>query len=388
MDRISFETALSPKIYVKEVKGNLRIKGWDRTEIKADSTKADTLEIQHDDKTVSVTCASDLILRVPIDSILNIGTIHGDLMLKSLENQIEIDTTHGQILAKSVGSTSIKKVKGNLNTKYVEGDFTCEKGEADINIHDVEGSINIHQTSGNLTIRGFSSSISAHTKANASLRLDPKLGEKIYITADGNIHCRLEPDVSAKIHLVSKAEKIKIDAFGINEQLESKEYEFIAGDGAGEIRLESNSGIDLISTMDNKSDRGFSFEVDGDLSNLAEDITQVVNEQIEQKMNVLTKHLDELTSQLPNETISDKTKRKLESKRRSFEKKFDINDKKRTHTVRVYKNREDTSKLNESVTNQERQKVLEMLQNQQISVAEAEILLAALEGKQSDTSKK
>ena len=191
------ESSFSPQIKIQKIAGNLRIKGWDRSEIRADSNKADTLTIENQEDTYTITCQSGCILRVPVDSIINIDVIHGDLMAKSLENKIEAQTINGHILAKSVGPLNIGTAKGNINIKYVEGDFSVDDAKGTTNIQDVEGHIAINKSTGNLTIKGYSCSISANTNANATLRLDPKLGGEFNVRSGGNIHCRLEPDASA-----------------------------------------------------------------------------------------------------------------------------------------------------------------------------------------------
>jgi len=376
MDRITIETSQSPIIQIHGVEGNLRIKGWDRSEIKADSTKADTLEIGQENESVSITCHSGLILRVPVGSTITIGNVDGELLLKSLENAINITRIDGQILGKSIGSIQIGSVSGNVNVKYIEGDFTCDRGEGNLNVQDVDGSITVSECFGNLTIRGFSTSITANTEGNASLRIDPKMGEKISVKASGNINCRLEPDVSAKIHLSSGEENIWVDGFGQSERIQNQTYELIAGEGAGDINLEAEGTIDLIAKLESKSDWAFSFDIDNDISNLAEDITQVVTQQIEQQMDTLTKHLNEISSQLPG-SLEEKNTQRLEAKRRSLAQKLERMDKRTTTRKYTIRKEVDTA----PVTKEERQKVLEMLQNQSISVSEAEVLLAALEGK-------
>ena len=379
MDRITIETSLSPNINIQKVEGNLRIKGWDRTELKADSTKQDTLNVIEENGDITITCKSGIILRVPLDSSIHIGEVQGELMLKSLENEIEINTIHGQLLGKSVGNISIETVNGNMNLKYVEGNAVCKYCAGNLSIQDVEGSILISNCTGNLSIRGNSSSLDAKTNGNAFLRLDPKMDGAFKVQAGGNIQCRLEPDLSAEITLVSKAGKIRVDAFGISETITSNEHQLTAGNGNNEILLDASGNIDLTNAEKKSVKAGFTFEFDEDLSTLAEDITQVVNEQIEIQMDAITKQIDELTLNIPTGKSGEKTKRKLEAKRISLERKMDRLDNRQARASAKNRYRKDTPA--DPISTEERQKVLEMLQNQLISVEEAEVLLAALEGK-------
>jgi len=52
MDRINLPTPESPEIKFTRIYGSLRIKGWDRFELRADSDELDTLEIQSSENSI------------------------------------------------------------------------------------------------------------------------------------------------------------------------------------------------------------------------------------------------------------------------------------------------------------------------------------------------
>jgi len=389
-DRIILQTSLSPDIKINRINGSLRIRGWDRAEIRADSSEADTLSASEKENIIEISCQSGCVLRVPVDSTITVEEVTEELMLKSLENKLEANLVEGQVLAKSIGDISLKKVKGNINAKYIEGNFSCDSSEGNINIQDVEGKVIIANNKNNISLRGFFASIDANTSGNASIGLDPKPGGDYKIKAGGNIQCRLEPDTSAKVSLQSGSGMIKIDAFGAKDTINAKEHQIEIGDGDGRIILEAKGTINLIAPLEHESSWGFEFDMDEEMSSLADDISQVVSEQIKDQMNNLTKHINQITSQFPSSQIEERTMKNLEAKRKTLERKLarveqrSIQRAQRTQKKISYSARRYgriTKPAGDPVTDQERQKVLEMLQNQQISVADAEILLSALEGK-------
>ena len=110
-------------------------------------------------------------------------------------------------------------------------------------------------------------------------------------------------------------------------------------------------------------------------------------------MNNLTKHINQLTSQIPGSQIEERTKKNLEAKRKTLERKLARVEQRALQRAQQAQRRvsyaprkysRSTKTSSDPVTDQERQKVLEMLQNQQITVADAEILLSALEGKKTE----
>ncbi len=395
MDRINQQTSENPEIYFKDVKGSLRIKGWDRSEIRADSDKSDTLNIESTDNKVTITCESGCMVRVPIESTLQIDNVDRELMLKSIECSIEVDNVSGQVMVKSIGSLKIQKASSNLIAKNVEGIVECQVVGGNANLQDIEGAINLGKVNGNLTVKGFVGGIKAETNGNATLRVDPEAGGIFDITANGNISCRLSPDTSAKIKLISNSQNIKITKEGSSETIKQAEHEVIIGESLSQMTLIANGNIDLKIPVQEDVDWEYEFDFGEDVTMVAEDISQIVTEQLETQLESLSENLSSLTNNLSTigPFASQRSREKLEAKRMQLERKLARVERRATEKARKASRRAAASSRrygqrkkssSDPVSDSERQKVLDMLQNKQISVKEAELLLATLEGRSPD----
>ncbi len=83
MDRFEFETTATPTIIFEHIKGSLRIKGWDRTEFRADCDREDAHQIEHTENAITISTTCGCMVRVPMEATLQIGRVDGDLMIKS-----------------------------------------------------------------------------------------------------------------------------------------------------------------------------------------------------------------------------------------------------------------------------------------------------------------
>lgn len=390
MDRIVLETSESPDIQIDRIRGSLRIKGWDRSELRADTDQEDTAKIESSENLITMECDSGCMLRTPMESTFNINRVDGELMIKSIESHVSVKMVSGQVMVKSVGPLSITKVASNLNARNIEGNLECDQVSGNANLQDIEGSIKLGRVNGNLIIKGYSSGIFAESKGNATLKLDPEPGNEFSIKAGGNIICRLSADVNATIKLHSGAKNIKVSAQGTQERIREKIHEFVVGDGEGEITLDASGIIDI--SIPSSEDADWTFEFEKDISSVADDISQIVTEQIEVQLESLGDHLSNLTANLASISpdASDKARQKIETKRRQLERKLARIERKssekarqasqRARAARRFSSRYTTT--SDPVSDDERKQVLQMLQNQQITVQEAEVLLAALEGRE------
>jgi ElaB/YqjD/DUF883 family membrane-anchored ribosome-binding protein len=388
MDRITVETSPSPLVKIGRINGNLRLKGWDRPSLRADSEREETLTIEQNESGLNLNSKSSCLARVPMESQLEIKRIDGELMVKSVEGQITAEEIYGHFFAKSIGSTKIGTVSGNLTARIVEGNFSCQEVKGNATLQDIEGILALDNVKGNLKVKGVCRGIKAAVKGNASLQLEPENQGDLHVEAKGNINCRLTADSSATIILKSNTERIQIKMAGKSETIKAKEHQLVLGEGDSEITLVSRGTIDFTVPAENDFDWRFEFDFEDDASRVSEDISLIVTEQLETQLDSLNEHLDSITSNLNTigPAATEKAKAKFEAQRIKLERKLSqverrIENKTRTASRRISRRITNTPP-SDPVTDDERQKVLEMLQNKLISVEDAEKLLAALEGRQ------
>lgn len=391
MDRILIDTTDSPDIVIKKVSGTLRLKGWDRPQIRADMETEDTLESQIDGNTITISSSSGCLLRVPNDSAIEIGEVSNDLVIKSIDGKISVKRVLGQVMVKSIGCFYANEVLGNLNARLIQADLECKKTSGNVNAKDVDGQIVLNKINGNLSVTGFTAGLKANADGNANLLVEPECDGEYIVTAAGNISYRLPPFSNARLLLKTQGGKIRLNIKNELTTINTNKHEVILGTGESLVDLKAHGNIDIVAADDSAAQRDYYYDFDEltELTTLADDITQLVSDQIETQMNGISRQVQELTSSLSNldANISESQRRSLEAKRRSLERKLASVERKALHKAKKAERRLERRKsmhsftvVNEPVTDQERQKVLEMLQNRQISVAEAEVLLSALEG--------
>jgi hypothetical protein len=385
MDRIELETTSSPTIKFEKIKGSLRLKGWDRPAFRADCDSEDAHTIEQTDDLLTMTSTTGCMVRVPMESTLQVGEVTGDLMIKSAEGQITAESIRGQVMAKSVGPLQINEVRGHINARGIEGDFSCQEARGNVNLQDIEGSITLGRARGNLVIKGYCAGVTAAADGNTTLKLETFCDGDIQVKSGGNISCRLTPEANASIILKSKSQHIRVKQEAGTEILKTPEHEILVGDGETHILLEANGNIDITIPGENEFDWEYEFDMGSDIAAMAEDITMVVTEQLETQLDALGDHLNSLSDNLSslNPEISEKTRARIEAKRSKLERKLAKVERRAAEKARQASrriSRRYSVKPSEPVSDEERQKVLEMLQKKLISVQDAEALLAALEG--------
>lgn len=390
MDQIVYETTETPEVLIERAHGNLHLRGWDRAEMRIDATVDDAVTFEGSPGQIKISADAGMVIRLPSGSRVKIGQVDGEMLVKNMEGPVSVTRVHGQLLAKSAGPLTAEEVYGNLIAKQIEGGLECQKIHGNAVVRDVEGRVALGEVTGNYVFKGSARGMQVQVRGNANLNLDPEPGEDYHLMARGNLTCRVMPGAGAQVRLKSKSGQMRVITDESSQTLEAKEHEFTLGDGEGTLELEAHGRLDFVSQgrLSEFDDEDFSFEYEEDYSNLAEEITQQVTEQIEAQMETLNEQLNSMFGSL--EGLGGKRRdleRKLASKQREIDRKLaearrSAHRAARRARIDDYRQRRGSRGRPASapVSDEERMLILKMLEEGKIGVAEADLLLGALEG--------
>ncbi len=304
----------TPTITVATVPGDLRVAGWDRSEIMA-KTDGDQLNMTPEGERVAISCDENLILYLPRQSVLNIEHVSGDASLQALGGSLAIgpvagdlfmdhlgpaslDSVSGDASLRNVGMVEAKKISGDLTLRGAHGNCSVDSIGGDASIHEVDGSITLGSVGSNLYLskvrgavtsdgsiggdasvrdvdadvafksigsdlylRSVRGSVSAEAGADVALYLEPRPDLEYHLSAGDDLLVRLPPDANAELHLTgSSPEDVHVDFPGVTLQGEKGSYNVTLGNGAAKMFLTAGGDLAVTSQAekwDSAADFGF-----------------------------------------------------------------------------------------------------------------------------------
>lgn len=427
MDRNKITTSESPKISLS-VDGNLNLKGWDETEVVVKASSNEDLTIEEGDDEISIVCRGECSVRVPLRAQVEISQVGGSASCKSLEGSLTIERINGSLSLRSVGPVKIERVQGELTARNVSGDLQVTQVDGNITVRDVQGNFIVAEAiRGNLSLDDVDGSASALANGNVTLRLDPAPGDAYTFEAHGNLLCRLPADASVQVEITRAGGNITVRMPDVDAPSPlAAPYSLTLGDGDARLELSASGNITLSAQPPDWGIDDFDVDLGEDFEDMAETISQQVSQQIEAQMEMLEHQLESQLSNLSSlfgetglspdkqeriaqrareaseranaraqekiQRAQEKLQRKLEAARRRAEMKARAAER----SARDRRRRpgpfewgpptpphppQPPATPSEPVSEEERMMILQMLEQQKISIEEAEQLLAALEGK-------
>jgi len=386
MKRIELELKPDSEIIIKRCGGSLHLKGWDQEIARIDFPHNDDNYSQKG-KQVIISSTSDCLMRVPTDVQLKVEKVGGDASVSNIAGAISIQTVNGNVTLRRVGSAAAKRISGNLTARDLSGDIKVKRVNGNATLRNITGDLIIEEVSGNLSIREAGPIVEAKVGGNANLRLSPTSEADYQISCRGNAYCRIEGPLDAKVSLKSGGRSIFLHTEDGSQNLDSETHELSFGNGKASLKIDAGGDIDFRSkkVLD---DFRFSADIDfgDDFGAMVEDISDQVGAQMEAQLEALNSQLELLSERMQSsgDKAVRKAQKKVEAAQRSLENRLRARNPSSpgrgpivTGTGFLF------AHPVEPVSEEERMKVLQMVQEKKISVEEAEKLLATLEGRES-----
>jgi hypothetical protein len=411
----SANTTSNPEITL-EVGGDLRLTGHDLNQIMAEGDDNINLATEAQGSQASLSCSGSCTVRVPRHARLQFAHIGGDARLKDLEAELSLKNVGGDLVLRRVAGVKFERVGGDLSAKQVTGSLLFGEVAGDISARDVEGGV-AGTAGGDIYLRNVEAEASAIAGGDVVLNLEFTPNHAYDFSAGGDIICRLPPDASATITTKCTGD-LSVDAPGARVEKRNGQKVVILGAGEATVSLQAGSDItisDVTVASSGVADSGDDFG-----ERIAAEIEAKVSArlaEVERELNLQFGNLNISLSGLGGvdaERIAAKVRRAAESARRrneSAQRKADaLNRKAEALQRKAEQINERTGRRKswgftfamppmpprpptpsrppappgaEPVSEDERLSILRMLEQGKISAADAEKLLAALEGKAS-----
>jgi hypothetical protein len=293
MDKQFITTSENPTVTV-DVQGNLRLKGHDELQVVAKGSSEEELTLEERDGQIFVTATSDCSLRVPRSANVFIKIVHGEAVIKGLDGVVSGDIVHGNLTLRDLGETSINAVYGEVSAKNIAGSLCFDRVEGNLQVKDVQEVFTItDRVNGNLRLDDVDMGATAKVDGNITLKLDPGPGEKFEFTAGGNIFCRLPEDASVEIS-VPRAAQVMVNLPNARSTAPIKTpYSISLGEAEANLILSAGGNVVLDRHAPDWGEfADFDVEINNEMEGMSEAIAQQVEAQMEAQMAAMEAQLE------------------------------------------------------------------------------------------------
>jgi DUF4097 and DUF4098 domain-containing protein YvlB len=259
------DVSAKPEIIIYNTSGEVEVEGWSKNQVDIEAdlgggVKELVFEVSGNEVLIEVigpehggrNIASDLIIRVPIGSSLEIGTVSADITIENVTGRQRIDTVSGDIDTVAFDSNlDLESVSGDIVAKgndkkisvradTVSGDLEFEGLDGDVELDTVSGDVVlVHSRFENVRADTVNGDIDFFAGLYGDSRME-------FETVNGSIDIKFDGDVSARFDIETFNGSIR-NCFGPEAVRTSKyapgrELKFTEGDGKGRVVIRTLNG--------------------------------------------------------------------------------------------------------------------------------------------------
>lgn len=386
----TIETSATPHITVSECLGNLVVRGSEEKRITFHARgEENDVTMEKEGETFTIGASVDCFLICPPGTSLTVNTVRGNLKIEGVKGPVAIGDVHGNTNLRAIGPTALEQTFGNLSASQVTGDLSVQTTRGNVQVRQVEGSLSLGRTDGNLAIEGVEGNLTAD-RVRGNIRLGPPFssGTTHHLNADGNMTIYL-PAV-ANLRLVLRAGGfVRSHVPGLELDGTGNEAQVVLGTGEASLEARVGGQMRLYPLRPEDSPaRGFSFDSMADLEGLGAQIEASIAE----AMAELEARLESSLGYMDSEKISRQIERTTERARLKAEQEVEKARRKAEHETERARLRAERAERRwqrvsgqrsrqEPISDEERLRVLRLVEDGKISPEQAASLLAAMEGR-------
>ncbi len=379
MVRYEFDDVTVPVI-LQTIGGDLRLRGRAGARLHVDGEGAEVEQIGEGQPYV-IRCGGDARITVPEGVAISVQQVGGDAKITDVTGAVDIQTVGGDLILRNVAGVQLKAVGGDLRLKRADGHVTVEAIGGDATIRDVDGAVWVAAVGEDLYLRGITGScVVENVGSDLVLNLDFLPDMDYRFNADGDILCRVQDDTNA-LFVLPVGTEVTLDVEATVSEDEDGLKSVTLGAGGATVYIQA---AEMLRLVGEDEDYTISFgvqleeEIEARLSTLEERLSQQLeglDQRIQERATVWASQAERVA-----ERAQKQAERTLERVRRNMDRSTRHKHKRGPGPRRIdLSARAEAQGRKDPVSEEERLLILKMVQENKITIEEAERLLAALD---------
>ena len=203
-----FETGATPHITITECLGNLIVRASEKqkVDLRLQGDGAGVVLEQEGDA-FTLTAPAGCHITCPPGTILTVGNVTGNLKAEGTKGATTIETVYGNVTLRAVGSVSLEQTYGNLRLRQGMGDLQAQVTRGNVRIQQIAGNVSVAQVDNNLTIEGLYGGLKANqVRGNIRLGATFSPGQVYRLNTTNNLTVHIPADASLSMSLRTDGE--------------------------------------------------------------------------------------------------------------------------------------------------------------------------------------
>jgi hypothetical protein len=201
MEKVVLEVGEKALLKIESVGGDLRLSGREGTSLEAQAPDHGDLVLEEREGTFHLECRSGCLLFAPKEMRIEAENVGGDARLTDIQSDVLIRKIGGDLVLRRGAAASFELVGGDMQVKDMSGDLSVDVLGGDAVIQGVDGSVHLRSIGGDLFLDSICGKLDCRAGGDISATIGLDATGPIELNAGGDLACRLLEGVSATVRV-------------------------------------------------------------------------------------------------------------------------------------------------------------------------------------------
>ena len=243
MDKSQQIIAVEPDITIMvRAHGNLDVKGWERSEVGI-VTDINVQKVRHEKKLLRLLFVEDCELTIPDSGSLIVERVSGNVRIQDLHNNLSIMRVQGKLALRNVGDVSVSRVSEDCLLENVNGKIEMMRIGDTLKGKNVSASLKAERVSGKVILHNLGSQVEIRADDSIEVSLAQMNRENVYLRSSDNVRLHLPLNPDAALQVRSGGESIEFNTGDVKKKIKESRCELRVGAGEQKVVIEAGDRV-------------------------------------------------------------------------------------------------------------------------------------------------
>jgi hypothetical protein len=240
VEKITLDVGADVKVMIDSIGGDLRITGRGDERFEAQAADGAGLDVRRDGDHLRVACRSGCLIFLPSHARIEAEQVGGDVRITNIANEVMIRHIGGDVSLRRLQRGIFEVIGGDLHTRDMEGDLTADRIGGDAVVERMQGDLRLPVVGGDVILKEASGLLDVKAGGDVSLRYEPEAGVQSKLAAGGDLSCTLMEGASLEVSLQAGGE---VHTQAPLESAPGDACVVVLGDAQGELMLTAGGDV-------------------------------------------------------------------------------------------------------------------------------------------------
>lgn len=242
----TFQTGSTPLLEVA-ADANLMVSGWYQDTVEAQVRSEDILTAEVREDRLRLYAEGDLVLKVPVQSRLEVTLVEGSLTIATVLGEISIQSVGGHLNLQTTGPVTCGNVSGHCKFTGGTGSLHIRNIGGNLKGGSAVGPLTVSNVGGNIKLLDVLLVEKVHAGGNIKAKF-PTSPNELEALAGGNIKLWVPVDANFNLEAHSGGEKVVLQSGNETQRYSTGRHRATVGAGGPLVRLHAGGNVYILNS--------------------------------------------------------------------------------------------------------------------------------------------